>query len=154
MFTSAGSGKIDLVARTSDTKLDMIARVPLFAGLSGRELAFLGRLMDEVDVREGRVLTREGGSGGEFFIVVSGRVRIDRGGRKVNELGAGDFLGEIALIDRGPRTATATATEPCTLLVLSRGGFRSLLDRYPTVQAKIMRALATRLRDAQPRAAI
>jgi len=142
------------VARKSDTKLDLIAAVPLFAGLSRRELGFLGRLMDEVDVRAGRVLTREGASGGEFFIVTSGRVRIERGGRKVNELGAGDFLGEIALIDRGPRTATAIATEPCELLVLDGSGFRSLLNRYPGVQAKVMRALATRLREAQPRATI
>jgi CRP-like cAMP-binding protein len=142
------------MARKSDPKLDLIAGVPLFAGFSRGELSFLGRLMDEVDVREGRVLTREGASGGEFFVVASGRVRIERGGRKLNELGPGDFLGEIALVDGGPRTATAIATEPCELLVLNRSGFRSLLARYPGVQSKVMRALAARLRDLQPRAPI
>jgi CRP/FNR family transcriptional regulator, cyclic AMP receptor protein len=140
------------MARTKDPKLDLIAAVPLFAGFNRREVEALGRLMDEVDVKPGHVLMREGAAGREFFIVVSGSVRVDRKGRKVNELGPGDFLGEIALIDRGPRTATATATEPCRLLVLELGGFRTLLSKYPTVQGKIMRALAERLREAQPRA--
>ena len=103
------------MAKTKDPKLELIAAVPLFAGFNRREIEALGRLMDEIDVKEGRVLTREGASGREFFIVVSGRVRVERNGRKVNELGPGDFLGEIALIDHGPRTATVIASEPCFL---------------------------------------
>jgi CRP-like cAMP-binding protein len=142
------------MARTTDPKLKLIAAVPLFAGFNRREIEALGRLMDEVDVRDGRVLMREGAVGREFFIVVSGSVRVERKGRKVNELGAGDFLGEIALIDGGPRTATAIAAEPCRLLVLGVGGFRTLVSKYPTVQGKIMKALAVRLREAQPRAVV
>ena len=142
------------MAKTTDPKLQLIAGVPLFTGFNRRELEAVGRLMDEVDVKAGRVLMREGESGKEFFIVVSGNVRIERGGRKVNEIGPGDFLGEIALIDRGPRTATAIATEDCRLLVLSITGFRTLVSKYPTVQGKIMRALAERLREVQPRAVI
>ena len=142
------------MARTTDPKLKLIAAVPLFAGFNRREIEALGRLMDEVDVKEGRALMREGAVGREFFIVVSGSVRVERKGRKVNELGAGDFLGEIALIDGGPRTATAIAAEPCRLLVLGVGGFRTLVSKYPTVQGKIMKALAVRLREAQPRAVV
>jgi CRP/FNR family transcriptional regulator, cyclic AMP receptor protein len=142
------------MARTTDPKLKLIAAVPLFAGFNRREIEALGRLMDEVDVKDGRVLMREGAVGREFFIVVSGSVRVERKGRKVNELGAGDFLGEIALIDGGPRTATAIAAEPCRLLVLGVGGFRTLVSKYPTVQGKIMKALAVRLREAQPRAVV
>jgi CRP/FNR family transcriptional regulator, cyclic AMP receptor protein len=142
------------MARTTDPKLKLIAAVPLFAGFNRREIDALGRLMDEIDVKEGRVLMREGAVGREFFIVVSGSVRVERKGRKVNELGAGDFLGEIALIDGGPRTATAIAAEPCRLLVLGVGGFRTLVSKYPTVQGKIMKALAVRLREAQPRAVV
>ena len=74
--------------------------MPLFAGFNRREIEALGRLMDEIDVKEGRVLTREGASGREFFIVVSGSVRVERNGRKVNEPGPGDFLGDPALWDR------------------------------------------------------
>jgi CRP-like cAMP-binding protein len=140
------------MARTTDPKLELIAAVPLFAGFNRREIEAVGRLMDEVDVKAGRVLMREGASGREFFIVVSGGVRVERNGRKVNELGPGDFLGEIALIDRGPRTATAIASDACRLLVLDIGGFRTLVSKYPTVQGKIMKALAERLREAQPRA--
>jgi CRP/FNR family cyclic AMP-dependent transcriptional regulator len=140
------------MARTTDPKLELIAAVPLFAGFNRREIEAVGRLMDEIDVKAGRVLMREGASGREFFIVVSGGVRVERNGRKVNELGTGDFLGEIALIDGGPRTATAIATEPCRLLVLGVGSFRTLVSKYPTVQGKIMKALAERLREAQPRA--
>ena len=88
------------MARTTDPKLKLIAAVPLFAGFNRREIEALGRLMDEVDVKDGRVLMREGAVGREFFIVVSGSVRVERNGRKINELGPGDFLGEIALIDR------------------------------------------------------
>jgi CRP/FNR family transcriptional regulator, cyclic AMP receptor protein len=137
-----------------DRKLDLIAQVPLFAGLNRRETEFLGRIMDEVDVKEGKLLTREGASGGEFFIVNTGRVRIERGGRKVNELGPGDFLGEIALVDRGPRTATAIAAEPCTLFVLTTSAFRTLMNRYPGVQSKVLMALAARVRDLEPRASM
>lgn len=140
------------MARTTDPKLELIAAVPLFGGFNRREIEALGRLMDEVDVKAGRVLMREGAVGREFFIVVSGNVRVERNGRKVNELGPGDFLGEIALIDHGPRTATATAADACRLLVLDIGGFRTLVSKYPTVQGKIMKALAERLREAQPRA--
>ena len=119
------------MARTKDPKLELIAAVPLFAGFDRREIEALGRLMDEVDVKEAASSCARARSGREFFIVVSGRVRVDRNGRKVNELGPGDFLGEIALIDHGPRTATVTAVEPCRLMVLDVGGFRTLMLEVP-----------------------
>jgi CRP-like cAMP-binding protein len=142
------------MAKQTDPKLALIASVPLFTGFNRREIEAVGRLMDEVDVKDGRVLIREGAAGREFFIVISGTVRVERNGRKINELGPGDFMGEIALIDRGPRTATVIAAEPCRLLVLDIGGFRTLVSKYPSVQGKIMKALAERLREAQPRAVV
>ena len=142
------------MAKHTDPKLTLIASVPLFTGFNRREIEAVGRLMDEVEVKDGRVLMREGAAGREFFIVVSGTVRVERNGRKINELGPGDFMGEIALIDRGPRTATVIAAEPCRLLVLDIGGFRTLVSKYPSVQGKIMKALAERLREAQPRAVV
>lgn len=138
----------------TDPKLGLIASVPLFAGLNKREVGFLGRLMDEVDVADGKVLTREGARGGEFFIVVEGAVRIERDGKELNRLGPGDFLGEIALIDRGPRTATATAEGPCRVMVLTTSGFTSMLSQNPGVEKKILRVLAQRVRDLQPSAAL
>jgi CRP/FNR family transcriptional regulator, cyclic AMP receptor protein len=137
----------------TDPKLDLIASVPLFAGLNRREIEFLGRLMDDVDVPDGKVLTREGARGGEFFIVVDGAIRIERDGKELNRLGPGDFLGEIALIDQGPRTATATAEGPSRVMVLTGPAFTSMLSQNPGVENKILRVLAQRVRDLQPAAA-
>jgi CRP-like cAMP-binding protein len=137
----------------TDPKLDLIASVPLFSGLERREIEFLGRLMDDVDVADGKVLTREGARGGEFFIVVEGTVRIERDGKELNRLGPGDFLGEIALIDQGPRTATAIADGPGRVMVLTASAFTSMLSQNPGVERKILRVLAARVRDLQPSAA-
>jgi CRP-like cAMP-binding protein len=136
-----------------DPKLQLIASVPLFSGLNAREIEFLGKLMDDVDVADGKVLTREGARGGEFFIVLEGTVRIERDGKEINRLGRGDFLGEIALIDQGPRTATAIAEGPVRLMVLTTAGFASMLNQNPGVETKILRVLASRVRDLQPAAA-
>jgi CRP-like cAMP-binding protein len=138
----------------TDPKLALIASVPLFAGLNKREVGFLGRLMDDVDVSAGKVLTREGARGGEFFIVLEGSIRIERAGTEINRLGPGDFLGEIALIDQGPRTATATADGPARLMVLTSASFASMLSKNPGVESKILRVLARRVRDLQPTAAL
>jgi CRP-like cAMP-binding protein len=135
-----------------DPKLELIASVPLFAGLNGREIEFLGKLMDDVDVPDGKVLTREGARGGEFFIVLDGAVRIERNGSEINRMQRGDFLGEIALIDQGPRTATAIADGPVRLMVLTSSGFASMLNQNPGVESKILRVLASRVRDLQPAA--
>jgi CRP/FNR family cyclic AMP-dependent transcriptional regulator len=137
-----------------DSKLDLIAAVPLFAELNRREIEFLGKLMDEVDVPAGKVLTREGARGGEFFLVLDGSIRIERAGSEINRLSAGDFLGEIALIDRAPRTATAIADGPARLMVLTSAAFASMLSQNPGVESKILRVLASRVRDLQPTAAL
>ncbi len=79
-------------------------------------------------------------------------MRIDRDGKEINRLGPGDFLGEIALIDQGPRTATATADGPCRVMVLTASAFSSMLSQSPGVENKILRVLARRVRDLQPSA--
>jgi CRP/FNR family transcriptional regulator, cyclic AMP receptor protein len=142
-----------MIARVPGTKADLLKTVPLFAGLNAREIDRVARLMDEVDVKRGKVLTREGRSGGEFFIVAAGEVEVRRAGRRLTTLGAGDFLGEIALIDKGPRTATATTTADSRLLVLARREFHSMLGSNPKVEAKILRTLAERVRSLSPRQA-
>jgi CRP/FNR family transcriptional regulator, cyclic AMP receptor protein len=135
-----------------DPKLDLLRRVPLFSTLNGRELARLAKLMDEVDVRPGRYLIREGRRGNEFFVLVNGRVRIEQNDQPIRELGPGDFFGEIALVDGGPRTASAVAVEDSRVLVLTAQNFRSMLDSTPQVESKVLRALAQRLRRLDPTA--
>ena len=132
------------------TKTDMLRRVPLFAGCKTSALEQIGQLADEVDVPDGHTLIREGTFGEEFFLIVEGRVRIERGGRTVRTLGPGEFLGEIALIDKGRTTATATTEGPAKLFVLAHREFNSLLDRSPAIRLEVMTALAERVRQLEP----
>lgn len=128
-----------------DKKVDLIAQVPLFADCSRRELRELAETIDEVVVPADYHLTREGTAGREFVIIIDGAADVIRRGRKVNHLGAGDFLGEIALISGQPRTATVKTTQPTHALVLTAPAFRSLLRRLPSMQWKVLEALAARL---------
>jgi CRP-like cAMP-binding protein len=126
-------------------KVELIRRVPLFAKCSGRELAEVAQVADEIDLREGKEMTREGAPGREFFVLLEGTADVRKGKRKINSLGPGDFFGEIALISHSPRTATVVATAPVRALVITDRAFRTLLDRSPSILVKVMEALADRL---------
>ena len=128
-----------------NAKIELIRSVPLFKQLSKAEVSEVAKIADEIDVKEGRVLTREGERGNEFFVLLSGAAEVRRGGRKVRMLGAGDFFGEIALVSRSPRTATVTTTTPADLLVITGTSFRTLLDHSPRIQLRVLEALAERL---------
>ena len=136
----------------TDTKVEMLRRVPLFTTCKTKALEEIGTLADEVDVPDGYTLIREGTFGEQFFLIVDGRVRLERGGQRVGSLGPGDFLGEISLIDKGRTTATATTEGPAKLFVLAHREFNSLLDRSPATRAEIMGALANRIRQLDPNA--
>jgi CRP-like cAMP-binding protein len=138
------------MATGSDAKLDLLKRVPLLTGLGRREIEEVGQLADEIDVAAGKVLTRQGETGQEFFVIVDGTVSVDRDGARIRTLGSGDFFGEIALVDGGPRTATATVERNSKLLVLAHREFHSLMDRYPAIQAEVLKALAQRVRNLDP----
>lgn len=133
-----------------DQKLDLLHRIPLFSAFDRRELQRLGQLADEVDVPAERCLMAQGDRGAEMFVIVSGRVRVERDGQRINTLGPGEFFGEIALLDGGPRTATVTADEPSRLLVLTHREFHSLMEEFPEVAAEVLNALAHRIRRLEP----
>ncbi len=137
-----------------EENLELLGRVPLFAGVGPEELKEIGRIADEIDVPAGTALTHEGRHEGYFFVIVSGTVRIDRGGRTINMIGAGDFLGEIALLDGGPRTATATTESPCRLLRVTYQHFYQLLDISPPVRAAVLEEVGRRLRAMDSEAVI
>ncbi|HEX6680668.1 MAG TPA: cyclic nucleotide-binding domain-containing protein [Gaiellaceae bacterium] len=128
-----------------DQKIDLIRKVPLFSRLSKTELRDLAMLADEIDLRDGKEMTRQGAAGREFFVLLEGTADVRKNGRKINTLGPGDFFGEIALVSREPRTATVTATSPVRTLVITDRSFRRLLDESPQVKTKVMEAMATRL---------
>jgi CRP-like cAMP-binding protein len=88
---------------------------------------------------------REGDRGREFFVLVEGNADVRKGNRKVNTMGKGDFFGEIALVSQKPRTATVTTSSPARALVVTEQSFRSLINRAPDVQRKVLQALADRV---------
>jgi len=128
-----------------DAKVDLISKVPLFADLSKKQLGEVAAIADEIDLRAGKVLIREGERGREFFVLLEGEAEVRRKGRKVATSRAGEFFGEIALVSDRPRTATVTATTPVRVLVVNDRDFRELLHRVPQISVKVLRALAERL---------
>jgi CRP-like cAMP-binding protein len=138
------------MALRRDAKMELLKRVPLFAECSKAELRRLAGIADELDVREGAVLTREGRVGHEFFVLIDGTVRVSRDGRKLADLAGGDWLGEIALLTKTPRTATAVASSPVRTLVIVDREFRRVVDEMPTIAMKVLSGVAVRLaRSAQ-----
>jgi CRP/FNR family transcriptional regulator, cyclic AMP receptor protein len=133
-----------------DAKLELLKRAPLFANCSKQELAQIGGIADEIDLREGTELTRQGAPGREFFVLIEGTADVIKDGQKVNTLEGGDFFGEIALVHHAPRTATVTATSPVRTLVISERNFKRLLEESPEIQRKVMVALAERLAPTTP----
>jgi len=129
-----------------DTKVDVLANAPLFSGLSRQELGELAKASEDLEVEEGKVLTREGDLGREFFVIVEGEVSVTQDGKEIRRLGPGDFFGEIALIYENPRrTATVTASSHLRFFVLTRQSFRSLLEHQPEIEEKVTAALEERL---------
>jgi CRP-like cAMP-binding protein len=140
-------------APSTDQKLGLLKRVPLFAGLPSEALEAIGKIAEERDVAAGTALTHEGRHEGYFFVIVSGTVRIERGGQTISTLRDGDFLGEIALLDGGPRTATAVTETDCVLLVMTYPRFHELLDTAPQVRTAIFEEVGRRLRALDAEAA-
>jgi CRP-like cAMP-binding protein len=130
-----------------NAKVELIKRAPLFERCSKRELEAVAALADEIDFPPGKTLTMEGAPGREFFVLIEGSAVVTRKGRKINTMSPGDFFGEIALVTGEPRTATVTATaaSPVRALVLTDRGFKDLLRRTPSMQQKVLEALADRL---------
>ena len=126
---------------------ERLAGVPLFAGLSKEQLRQIGSLMTRLDVRAGKVLARQGDIGREFVILLEGEVEIARDGKVVATRGAGDYVGEIALLDDRPRTATVTAKTDVAAEVLNRAEFSSLLATSPDLSNEVMATMARRLAD-------
>jgi len=130
-----------------NAKIELLKRVPLFERCSQRELAQIALLADELDLPNARNLTSEGSSGFEFIVLVEGAADVLRDGRVVNELGPGDFVGEIALVTGQPRTATVKTRGPSRILVVTASGFRSLMHDVPAIQDKVLAALTARIPD-------
>jgi CRP-like cAMP-binding protein len=128
--------------------MDLLRNVPLFRSLNQRQLNAVVKYTDAHRARQGAVLTRKGQHGLEAFVIVDGKARVEVGGKKIAELGPGDFIGELSLIDGKPRTATVVAQTPMTLMVVRRRDFKFLRDSVPGLQEKLLLTLCERLRQA------
>jgi CRP/FNR family transcriptional regulator, cyclic AMP receptor protein len=128
-----------------NAKIDLLRSVPLFANCSKSELKELAATADEVDLREGYLLVREGRPGREFFVLVDGTVRVTAKGRKIADLKGGDWFGEIALLTKVPRTATVTTTSAVRALVVTDRAFRQLVETMPSIALKVLASVGERL---------
>ncbi len=129
-----------------DEKIEYLSRAPMFSACNQKELRRIASVADRVDVPKGEVLMTEGTPGHEFYLILDGKAKVTLRGQRLATLGPGDFLGEMALLDQGPRSATAVAQTPMSMLVVPAREFSVLLEEVPSVTRKIMRGMAGRLR--------
>jgi len=138
----------------SDARIEIFRRVPLFDGLSDKELAAVAGAAKERRFDTGDVVVGEGEGGVGFFVIADGSARVETHGERRATLGPGDSFGEVALLDEGGRrTATVVAESPLGVLGLTAWQFTPLLEQYPSIAIKLAKVLARRLREAEDRAA-
>jgi CRP/FNR family transcriptional regulator, cyclic AMP receptor protein len=137
-----------MVAKTAELQRFM-RDVPLFAGLLPSELDRIALVMSPIQVPAGDVVCTEGEPGHEFYVIAEGEAAVERGGHTVTKLHTGDYFGELALLDRGPRSATVRALSDSRLYVLREASFVTVLNEVPALAQKLLAALATRLRHAE-----
>jgi CRP-like cAMP-binding protein len=127
--------------------IDNLRNVPLFQSCSNKDLEKIAKAGDEVAMPAGTLIVDQGQTGREAFVVLSGTVVVRRNNKKVATLGAGTIVGELSLLDHGPRTATVTCETDCTFLLLSQRSFLGVVDEVPALAHKLMASLAGRIRD-------
>ena len=137
---TSGGGALDL------------SKIWLFSTSSARDLRTIRKALEEVTVPPGRLLCEQGTIGREFFLILSGQASVKRNNRKVATLGPGQYFGELALLDRRPRSASVTSDTEMTLLVLGQRQFNGVLDAVPALSRKLLSAMSTRLREADEKA--
>jgi CRP/FNR family cyclic AMP-dependent transcriptional regulator len=127
--------------------LQHLRNVPLFSSCSNKELERIAKAADEVNVKAGTLIVDQGQTGREAYILLKGVAVVRRNGKKVTSLSEGSVIGELSLLDHGPRTASVSAETDCTLLVISQRNLYGVIDKVPSVAHKLLSALATRIRD-------
>lgn len=138
-----------MTKKNNDPKIQLIRNIDLFRACSDREYLQLAAAFDQLDLPTGRVLMHEGRRGTEAFVLVRGTAEVVIAGERIATLGAGSVIGEMALVDHGPRTATVTLTTDASVLVTDAQRFAAVLSDMPTVSRKVLATLSQRLRDAE-----
>jgi CRP/FNR family transcriptional regulator, cyclic AMP receptor protein len=130
----------------SDSKAEVLGRVPLFAQCSRKELEFLASRTDEVDVKAGQTLIKQGSPSDSFYVLLEGEATVDVDGKERPSLRVGDFFGEISMLDRGPATATVVTTMQVKAMVMSHAQFRDAIKGSDSLLSTVIAAAADRLR--------
>ena len=130
---------------------ERLAAVPLFANLDKKHLQHISSLVTQIDVKQGKTLTREGEHGNEFIIILEGEAEVKVGDDVVATRGPGDYFGEIALISNQPRTATVTATTPMKIEVIGRREFQTMLHDNPGIATELLGIAADRIAENDER---
>lgn len=136
----------------ADKKIEHLSQVKMFSSLNKKELGLVAKASEVVTVPAGTDIVKEGEIGHEFYLIASGSAAVKRNGRRVTTLGPGNYFGEMALLDRGPRSATVTAEVETELVVIGQREFLGVLDEVPTLSYKLLVGMATRLREADSKA--
>jgi CRP-like cAMP-binding protein len=136
------------MAMTKKQKISLLRRVELFSGISTHALGLIADRAVDITFTAGDYIVRQGQVGTGFYLIASGRVRIERGGEVIARLGAGEFFGELSVLDQMPRTAHVVADEPTVCLALPSWDFTKLLEQNPKITLSVLRVVARRLRAA------
>jgi CRP/FNR family cyclic AMP-dependent transcriptional regulator len=126
--------------------VNALKSIPLLAGLPHSDLERLAKKVREERHGPGAELIKEGTSGSSVYLIVSGQCEVRRSGTRINSLGAGEFFGELSILDPSPRTASVSVTEAAVLLVLEGYEFRTALSSNMQMSQQLIRVLAARLR--------
>ncbi len=127
--------------------LEHLAEIPLFSALNKKDLQRIAKASNEISLDSGTVLVDQGDMGREAFVLIEGTATVSRNGRRVGTLGPGDAVGELALLDHGPRTARVVADTDLTALVLSAREFAGVIEEVPGLAHKLLAQLASRVRE-------
>lgn len=134
------------------THLDHLASVSLFSACSKKELQAVAKRTDEVTIPSGRALCEQGTVGREAYVLVSGTAEVRRNKKKVADIGPGTCVGELALLDHKPRTASVIATSDLTVLVIGVREFAAIVDEVPPIMHKLMKSMAAKIRELDTQA--
>ena len=133
---------------------EVLRTIPLFAGCSAHDLRFIASRARTRDYPAGAIVCTQGRPADGFFLIVDGRAEARRDGVLLRGMGPGDFFGEIALIDAGPRTATVRATTPLSCFVIGSQQFRDILGQNAEIAVRVLDAVTRRLRAMLPPTAV
>jgi CRP-like cAMP-binding protein len=134
--------------RRDRSSIEHLKGVALFSACTRKELELIDGATTELRFPAGEPLARQGENGHEFMVIVEGTARVEIGGHTIATIGSGDFFGEIALLDGGPRTATVVAETDVVAEVIGQREFTGLVEDSPHLAKKLLVGLARRLRAA------